>query len=149
MFRKIIYILPLLAIFFLGCAKEENLSSSIPFALVQIDIQTQVENEFDNPYYSKMYTEPGYTGYGGVIVISNETASYLYAFDMCCPYEAPEKNVVQKINSLQVQCPKCKTIYTISNGTGKVESGPGNEKLKAYRVYIDGNYYRIRNGTNY
>lgn len=145
MFRKLIYITPLLLGALVGCAKEENLSSSIPFAVVKIDIQTQIENNFDNPYYTKTYTETGYTGYNGVITIANADASFIYAFDMCCPYEAPLKNTVAKINSLQVQCPKCKTIYTISNGTGKVESGPGTEKLKAYSVVRDGYYYRIRN----
>lgn len=130
-----------------GCAKEEDRSSSIPSALVQIDIQTQLENEFANPYTTKVYNQAGSTGYGGVLVISNADASYLYAFDRCCPYEAPEKNIVEKINSLQVKCPKCGTIYNIANGTGRVESGsgPGAEKLKAYSVYKDGYYYRIRN----
>ena len=145
MLRKIFYIIPLITVTLLGCAKEENLSSKIPFALVQIDIQTQVENNFNNPYYSKTYTEAGTSGYAGVIAIANESASYIYAFDLCCPYEAPEKNIVNKINSIQVQCPKCGTIYNISNGTGNVQSGVGTEKLKAYRVIKDGYYYRIRN----
>lgn len=145
MFRKAIYIIPIITTMLLSCAKEENLSSSIPFALVKIDIQTQVENDFNNPYYSKIYTEAGYTGYAGVIAIANEDASYIYAFDMCCPYEAPEKNTVKKINTLQVQCPKCLTIYNIANGTGKVQSGHGTEKLKPYRAIKEGYYYRIRN----
>lgn len=145
MIKQFIFIATLTLITFAGCAKEESLTSSIPAALVQIDIQTQLENNFNNPYTTKTYTQTGYTGYGGVIAISNADASWIYAFDMCCPYEAPEKNSVVVYNSLQVQCPKCKTIYNIANGSGKVESGIGSEKLKSYHVIRDGYYYRIRN----
>ncbi len=147
MIKKVFYTIPMLAIGLLGCAKEENLNSSIPFALVKIDIQTQIENQFNDPYYSRTYTQKGYTGYGGVIAISSADVSNIYAYDMCCPYEAPNINIVAKVpsNPLQVQCPKCGTIYNIANGTGRVQSGPGTERLKSYRVIRDGYYYRIRN----
>lgn len=147
MIKKLLYIIPSVIFGLLSCAKEENINSSIPFALVEIDIQTQIENKFNESYYSKTYTQKGYSGYGGVIAISNADASYIYAFDMCCPYESPDKNIVDKVksNPLQVQCPKCGTVYNIANGTGRVESGPGTERLKSYRVIRDGYYYRIRN----
>lgn len=130
-----------------SCAKEENYVSSIPYSVVKIDIQTQIQNNFDNPFYSQEYTEKGYSGYGGVIAISNADASYIYAFDMCCPYESPAINRVikQGTTALKVRCPKCGSVYNIADGTGAVVSGPSTEKLKSYRVLRDGYYYRIRN----
>lgn len=130
-------------ILFSACAKEENKNSSIPYKTVIIDIQTQLENDFNNPFYSKKYPN---TGYAGVIAISNLDTSWIYAYDACCPNEAPLKNEIQVLsNRLHAQCPKCKTVYNIADGTGKAISGPGTEFLKAYRVMREGYLFRIRN----
>lgn len=128
-----------------GCAKEETQTSTIPYALVQIDIQTQIEHGFNNPYYTKEYFTNGVSGYAGVIAISNFDASNIYAFDLCCPHEAPVKNVLTKKNSLELECPKCKSIYSIADGSGRVVSGVSTERLRSYKVIRDGYYYRIRN----
>lgn len=128
----------------MSCGKEETLSSSIPYAAVAIDIQTQIEHEFNNPYHTKEY-HTGVSGYGGVIAISNFDASYIYAFDLCCPHEAPTKNILIKKNSLELECPKCKSVYSISDGSGRVVSGVSTERLRSYRVMRDGYYFRIRN----
>lgn len=128
-----------------GCGKEESISSSIPNRKVDILINTTVENDFDNPYHTKEYPS---SGYGGVIVISyydHNTDLTLAAFDMCCPHEAPAKNIVEKINKLQVQCPNCKSIYSIGDGSGRCLSGPGTERLRSYYVYSNGTSYRIQN----
>lgn len=133
----------IIVVFFSACAQEENRNSSVPFARVEIDIQTQIENEFNNPFYSKKYAN---WGYAGVIAISNAEASWIYAYDMCCPREVPLKNEVEVLsNRLHAQCPKCKTVYNIADGTGKVISGPGSERLKTYRVIREGYLFRIRN----
>lgn len=133
----------LIIIFFSACAKEENQNSSVPFGMVTIDIQTQIENEFNNPFHYKIYPNQGYAG---VIAISNAETSWIYAYDACCPYEAPLKNQIQVLaNRLHAQCPKCKTIYNIAEGTGKVISGTGSESLKRYRVMREGYLFRIRN----
>lgn len=128
-----------------GCAKEENVSSSVPYRQVEININTTLENSFDNPYYTKIYSS---AGYAGVIVISYYASGVdlsLAAFDLCCPYEAPAKNVLEKINTLQLQCPKCKSVYNIGDGSGRYESGPTTERLRKYYVNKDGTMYRIRN----
>lgn len=134
---------------FLSCAKEESQDSRIPIRQVQVDINILLENNFNNPYYSKKYyNNTGtvkYAGYGGILAISNAEASWIYAYDLCCPHEAPLINEIEVISTLKAQCPKCKTIYDIGFGTGKIISGVGTERLKSYRVIKDGNFFRIRN----
>ncbi|MEN9918796.1 MAG: hypothetical protein RL662_1232 [Bacteroidota bacterium] len=133
-----------------GCVKEEDTTSKVPYARVEIDINTTIENKFDNPYHHQKYyqNQAGvrYAGYGGVIVTSNADASWLYAYDLCCPYEAPLKNELEVVGvGLKLRCPNCKSEYAIDNGTGRVVSGVATERLKRYIVLKDGSFYRIRN----
>lgn len=132
---------------FWGCEKEENRSTSIPGRPVYIDINTTLEHDFNNPYYSKIYPDQGY---GGVIVISyydynNNTNLTLGAFDLSCPYEANASNKVEQKGKTEVECPKCKSIFEIGDGTGKCKSGPSTERLRSYYISKDGSTYRIRN----
>ena len=132
-----------------ACAKEESQNSTVPTKLVEININITLEHQFQNPFYSKKYyNNTGtvkYAGYGGVLAISNAEASWIYAYDLCCPHEAPLINEIEVISSLQAQCPKCKSIYQIADGTGRVTSGPSTERLRSYRVMKDGSFFRIRN----
>lgn len=132
-----------------ACAKEEGRDSTIPTRLVEVNINITLEHQFQNPFYSKKYyNNTGtvkYAGYGGVLAISNAEASWIYAYDLCCPHEAPLINEIEVISSLQAQCPKCKSIYQIADGTGRVTSGPSTERLRSYRVMKDGSFFRIRN----
>lgn len=142
---KINLILFCFSLFFLGCAKEEDYSSNIPNKTVEIDIQTQLKNEFLNPYYHETFESGINTGYGGVVAISNADASTLLAYDLCCPYEAPEINKISiKEGSPTGQCPKCKSVFNLIEA-GKVVSGVSTKRLKGYNVSKDGYYYRIRN----
>lgn len=128
-----------------GCSKDENLSTSIPSRAVNIDINTIIEHNFNNPYYSKTYSNQGY---GGVIVISYYDPNMnltLAAFDLSCPYEAEKNNIVELKGQTEVQCSKCKSIYNISSGTGICKSGPSKERLRSYYISKDGSMYRIRN----
>ena len=132
-----------------ACAKEESQNSTVPTKLVEININITLEHQFQNPFYSKKYyNNTGtvkYAGYGGVLAISNAEASWIYAYDLCCPHEAPLINEIEVISSLQAQCPKCKSIYQIADGTGRVTSGPSTERLRSYRIMKDGSFFRIRN----
>lgn len=132
-----------------ACAKEESQNSTIPARQVLVDINIILENQFQNPFYTKKYyNNTGtvkYAGYAGVLAISNADASWIYAYDLCCPHEAPLINEIEVISSLQAQCPKCKSIYQIADGTGKVTSGPSTERLRSYKVMKDGSFFRIRN----
>lgn len=132
-----------------ACAKEESQNSTVPTKLVEININITLEHQFQNPFYSKKYyNNTGtvkYAGYGGVLAISNAEVSWIYAYDLCCPHEAPLINEIEVISSLQAQCPKCKSIYQIADGTGRVTSGPSTERLRSYRIMKDGSFFRIRN----
>ena len=131
---------------FISCAKEENTTTNIPYAQVEIDIQTQLKNEFLNSYHHETFESGNKTGYAGVVAISNADASTIYAFDLCCPYEAPEKNkIVIKQGSPTGKCPKCNSVFNLADGSGSVVSGVATTRLKGYRTMRDGNYYRIRN----
>nr|WP_297169392.1 Rieske 2Fe-2S domain-containing protein [uncultured Dysgonomonas sp.] len=151
MTKTIQYIFIIVAFFLLSaCAKEENRDSTIPTRQVLIDINITLEHQFLNSYYyKKYYNNTGtvkYAGYAGVLAISNDEASWIYAYDLCCPHESPLINEIEVLkNQLQAQCPKCKSIYQIADGTGRVTSGPSKERLRSYRVMKDGNFFRIRN----
>lgn len=140
---KYLLVLPVILIhlLFYSCAKEEDWSSSIPYASVTIDIQTQLESDFNIPLHYKIYSGQGYSG---VIVITNETASGLYAYDLCCPYDLGKVQMSES-SLISIECQKCKSRYDLLNN-GKVLSGPSGEKLKQYRnIYKNGYFYRIRN----
>lgn len=132
-----------------GCAKEEDGNNNVPVKQVEININILLENQFNNPFHSKRYYNNTngviFAGYAGVLAISNVDASWIYAYDLCCPYEAPQINQITVISSLQAQCPKCKSVYQIGDGTGKPTSGPSSQRLRAYRVIKDGSFFRIRN----
>lgn len=137
-------------LFLYSCAKEESELSSVPDRRVEININTRIDNNFDNPFTSKKYYSGTngilYAGYGGVLIISNADASWLYAYDLCCPKEVPFINELKVMDNLiQAKCPKCGSVYNIGNGTGKVESKPSEEGLKKYAVFKDGIYFRVRN----
>lgn len=138
--KRIIVLFVLLIVW--GCAKEEDLTTTVPYASVNIVINTISDNAFETPYHHKLYNNEGYAG---VIVISNTDASMLYAFDLCCPYEAPSKNKLNVKNAIQLECPSCKTVYNLDDGLGRPDSGPGNKRLKRYYGSKDGKTYRFRN----
>jgi hypothetical protein len=143
----------LFAVLCTACVKEEDISNGIPYAKVDIDVNMLIENGFNNMYYSKKYYSNqggvAYAGYAGVLAISLPTQDatlWLYAFDLCCPYEAPAKNELQLEGTFKLKCPQCGTIYDLSN-RGRVVpgSGKGTQKLTEYNVFKDGSFYRIRN----
>lgn len=127
-----------------GCEKSENMSTSIPNRPVNIVINTKTQHQFNEPYYRKSYNDQGY---GGVLVInySSGLEVNLAAFDKACPYEAAANNRVDSLNILQVQCPKCKSIFEIGDGTGRCKSGPSTERLRKYYINKNGDTYRIQN----
>ena len=127
-----------------GCEKSENMSTSIPDRRVDIVINTTTQHQFKQSYYRKSYNDQGY---GGVLVInySSGLEVNLAAFDKACPYEATTNNRVDSLNILQMQCPKCKSIFEIGDGTGRCKSGPSTERLRKYYINKNGETYRIQN----
>lgn len=143
------YSIVLFLMSFFSCAEEESRISPIPNARVEIDINTILNHQFNNPYHSKKYYPNSegvfYAGYVGVIVISNVDASWVYAFDLCCPHDVSSKKELINKNDLQLECPTCKSVFNIGDGSGANVSGPAKERLKRYNVGKSGATYRIRN----
>jgi len=145
------------ALFFLSsCGKEEREDNMIPNSPVEININFKNEPQFDNPYhYKKYYTGKDNiksAGYVGVLAISlinpMNGGIYVAAYDLCCPFEAPAKNELQVVeSSWTMKCPKCGSHYSLIDG-GRAVSGVASDyakRLRAYPVYKDDPFYRIRN----
>ena len=84
------------------------------------------------------YTELTYTGFGGVLLVSN-IMGYPLAYDMSCPVEAQiNVRIYVDRDKLQAVCPKCGSQYDVFDTPGYPISGPAAEKrygLKQYHVY--------------
>lgn len=150
---KISFIAIILFLTVSSCAKDETVNSSIPYAKVDIKINLILDNVFDNALqYKKYYPNKdgyAYVGYMGVVAISNAIPDNIYAYDLCCPYEAPRKVEIGIESAFKAKCPKCGSIFLLQNG-GVAESGPAKEsvetrRLKNYLVSKGDNYYRIFN----
>lgn len=138
----------------ISCADEEDKTSNIPQSAVSIDISYKNEPEFDNPYYYKKYytgknaEQAGYAGVLAITLYNSNGLVTLYAYDLCCPYEAPLKNELEVVeDNWTLKCPKCKSDYSLLN-EGRPKSGPAadaGKRLRGYAVYKDAVFYRIRN----
>lgn len=95
------------------------------------------------------YTELTYTGFGGVLLVS-DIMNMPRAYDMACPVEA--KNTVRIYidrEKLQAVCPQCGSRFDVFDNAGYPLSGPAAEKrygLQQYHVYGPDTYggYTIR-----
>ena len=72
----------------------------------------------------------GSYGYSGVVVV-RAYDNNLYAFDICCTYEA-DRDVTLEDDGFFLTCPQCGSVFEIGNGTGFVNSGPATQRLKKY-----------------
>jgi len=119
---------------------------------VYIDINYKTEPAFDNPFhYKKYYTgkdnirAAGYVGILAICLYNSNGAIDVFAYELCCPHEAPQKNELQlKSDNWTLECPKCKSIFSLING-GKVVSGASTHNLKRYAVRKNDVFYQIRN----
>ena len=81
--------------------------------------------------YSPSQLSPnGSYGYSGVVVV-RAYDNNLYAFDICCTYEA-DRDVTLEDDGFFLTCPQCGSVFEIGNGTGFVNSGPATQRLKKY-----------------
>ena len=87
------------------------------------------------------YSVATYTGYGGVLLVSDIFGNAL-AFDLACPYEVkPDIRVTIDEDAHDAVCPVCGSTYDVFNGYGRPTSGPAAQHgygLTVYRV-IDSN----------
>ncbi len=81
------------------------------------------------------YTFTSSTGYGGLMLITNEHA-IPYVYDLCCPVEInPTIRIEYDDSSLCLRCPKCGSTYDIA--TGGPMTGPardGKYFLQPYNI---------------
>lgn len=86
------------------------------------------------------YTDATYTGFGGVLLVSNLYGMPI-AYDLACPYEAKaDIRIRVDKDALDAECPVCHSTYDIFGGEGRPTSGPAAERgygLTRYRV-LDG-----------
>ncbi len=72
------------------------------------------------------YTDLSATGYGGLMLITNEHG-VPYVYDLCCPVEINSNIRIEfDENNLCLRCPKCGSTYDITTGgpmTGTAKDG--------------------------
>jgi nitrite reductase/ring-hydroxylating ferredoxin subunit len=130
-------------IFFLGGCIPEPENTNIPNARVSfyLDVSISgVDNHLADGLLgnSRIYTKyspsqlspNGSYGYSGVVVV-RAYDNNLYAFDICCTYEA-DRDVTLEDDGFFLTCPQCGSVFEIGNGTGFVNSGPATQRLKKY-----------------
>ncbi len=84
------------------------------------------------------YTELTYTGFGGVLLVSN-IMNIPLAYDLACPVEV-KNNIRIYIDTVKSQavCPKCGSRFDVFDNPGYPISGPAAEKklgMQQYNVY--------------
>ena len=142
-------------LFCLHTACEEDFTSTIPFAPVNLTIDLINYNLTLAPSYKEFITwedtsfplETDRFGFGGILVVNGfgfgGSAINLYAYDLACPNEAQHDIRVKPQDSgLQAVCPKCGAVYNTATG-GAPESG-SKYWLRRYNIVeIGEKRYRI------
>ena len=154
--KKLLLLVFFIAILFTSCEQISDdrippVSVNIEFSNVGMwntygvvgatDFRYFVKSEFKPSGYP--YTGLTYTGFGGVLLVSDIMGTPL-AYDMACPYEA-KSNVRISVDKekLQAVCPKCGSRFDIFDNPGYPISGPAAEKrygLQRYRVFGPNEY---------
>lgn len=130
--RLLLFILILTGV---SCSKITE--SEIPYAPVYftLDLRFQDKDLVGSLHY-KTFTAPRNAGesvgFSGIVVI-NGYSGY-YAYDLCCPHEALQSTRIEPTNAGTAICPKCETVYDLSNGIGNPMSGPSEYTLRRYNV---------------
>jgi nitrite reductase/ring-hydroxylating ferredoxin subunit len=140
---KLRFILITCFIFLLNSCMLEPENSNIPNTRVSfyLDISISgVDNHLADGLLgnSTIYTKSdpsqlspnGSYGYSGVVVV-RAYDNNLYAFDICCTYEA-NRDIALVDDGFFLKCPKCGSSFEIGNGTGLVNKGPATQRLKKY-----------------
>ena len=154
--RKIILSLLFLFIILLSC-EDQIPHNNIPNSPVNFNLMLNSrDNILKNGLAYITFTEKdrrlksdGF-GYGGLLVVTDNTGNAIYAYDLACPYEGKKNILVEPSDVGQVRCNECGSVF-ITNfgheiidqagrvmlGYSRAESGPAaSEKitLKAYSV---------------
>lgn len=84
------------------------------------------------------YTAMSYTGYGGVLLVSDVLGNPK-AFDMSCPVEC-KRDIRVEIDTekMLARCPHCGSTYDVFSLAGHPVAGPAAEKAYGLRNYYVG-----------
>ncbi len=149
MIRSVLFLL--LSILLLTC-EENTPRSNIPYAPVSFTLQLDsYDNILNNPLTYKVYTETDQRlptdrfGYSGLLVVTSANGDAIYAYDLCCPYEADKSIKVFPRNDGRSECKNCGSVFiTIYGnriaglgmiGLGSPESGPAATSRLSLRSY--------------
>ncbi len=137
---RILHLLPLF-LSLLTCSDEAP-HDSIPFAPVNFQIDLKVlDHSLQNPLTYKIFTEQDRRyeedrfGFSGVMVVSNATATELYAYDLCCPYEKRREIRIVPDEYGTATCENCGSSFATLYGLGTVQHGPATQSLQRYNVF--------------
>ncbi|MDD3787979.1 MAG: hypothetical protein PHO94_04705 [Petrimonas sp.] len=133
-----------LSVYVLFACNEEAFVTTIPYAPVSFKVDLDgLDGGLKGALNVKIFTTDDKRtdfdrfGYAGVFLVRNATDNDLYAFDLCCPYDAADKTRVEPNTSGGAVCPKCGSVYVTLYGRGDVKSGPSQKSLQVYRVIRD------------
>lgn len=99
-----------------------------------------------NPGTNNWPYSAGFNGNGIIIYCG---VNEFLAYDRTCPHDYSVNGLSVKVNidpsnSLNANCPKCLTIYSLA-ANGTPAGGPGRYPLKNYRTSFDGRHVRVWN----
>ncbi len=124
-----------------SCGKEEE-KNVIPAYPVHFKVNISgFDAALKTPGNIKIFETPRldneYVGYSGLIIVCDPRSEMnnpnLFAYDLCCPYEA-QKNVKVTPSSDDgtASCSKCGSVFDLYSGLGNVKSGPSDNPLQVY-----------------
>ncbi|MDE6458664.1 MAG: hypothetical protein K2L31_08735, partial [Muribaculum sp.] len=83
------------------------------------------------------FTAMTFTGFGGILLVTDLTNSPL-AYDLSCPVEvSPTVRVRFNPDNLEARCPQCGSVYNVCEYQGSAVSGVAYDRkygLRRYRV---------------
>ncbi len=143
--RYCILLLLCLIVPFMGC--DDNNYNRIPnvYTYLKLNIYTTGKDLVAIPSYKRFtsveetFDADTHLGYGGLLVV-NGVDGVMRAYDLACPVEAnPTVRIVVDSTLLYARCPKCNSLYNVSDfdAMGMPMEGVARENryfLKRYTV---------------
>lgn len=149
------YILSLVFLYIISVSCEDKIPrNNIPDATVNFTLMLNSrDNILKNWLAHKIFTEKDRRldsdrfGYGGLLVVTDNTGNAIYAYDLSCPYEGDKSILVTPTDDGKAVCNECGSVFITIYGSkmpgrgmegfGSSESGVAakeNISLKSYNV---------------
>ena len=136
--HKIVFLFLFFVMIVESCTDESQIFT-IPYAPVSFRIDLNgLDYELKEALTFKTFTEKRLSedkiGFSGILLVSDITASSIYAYDLCCPYEDNKSIKVDPLIGGKAKCNNCGSVFVTMYGLGTPESGPSNESLQMYNL---------------